>query len=76
MGEYTHNGVIGRPFLASAEKGKAVLSSLVDRFASVLEILPRTVNPRQIRERVPDYTDGSAGVLLPYQAWHSTSKLS
>ena len=41
MGEYTHNGVIGRPSLASAEKGKAVLSSLVDRFASVLEILQR-----------------------------------
>jgi creatinine amidohydrolase len=41
MGEYTRNGVIGRPSLASAEKGKAVLSSLVDRFASVLEILQR-----------------------------------
>ena len=41
MGEYTHNGVIGRPSLASAEKGKAGLSSLVDRFASVLEILQR-----------------------------------
>jgi creatinine amidohydrolase len=41
MGEYTHNGVIGRPSLASAEKGKAVLSSLVDRFASVLEVLQR-----------------------------------
>ena len=41
MGEYTPNEVIGRPSLASAEKGKAVLSSLVDRFASVLEILQR-----------------------------------
>ena len=41
MSEYTHNGVIGRPSLASAEKGKAVLSSLVDSFASVLEILQR-----------------------------------
>ncbi len=41
MGEYTQNGVIGRPSLASAEKGKAVLASLVERFASVLEILQR-----------------------------------
>lgn len=41
MGDYTHNGVIGRPSLASAEKGKAVLTSLVERFASVLEILQR-----------------------------------
>jgi creatinine amidohydrolase len=41
MGEYTRNGVIGRPSLASAEKGKAVLSALVDRFGSVLEILQR-----------------------------------
>ena len=42
IGEYTQSGVIGRPSLASAEKGKAVLASLVDRFASVLEILQRT----------------------------------
>ena len=41
MGEYTQSGVIGRPSLASAEKGKAVLASLVDSFASVLEILRR-----------------------------------
>jgi creatinine amidohydrolase len=41
MSEYTQSGVIGRPSLASAEKGKAVLASLVDRFASVLEILRR-----------------------------------
>jgi creatinine amidohydrolase len=41
MGDYTQNGVIGRPSLASAEKGKAVLTSLVERFASVLEILQR-----------------------------------
>jgi creatinine amidohydrolase len=41
MADYTQNGVIGRPSLASAEKGKAVLTSLVERFASVLEILQR-----------------------------------
>jgi creatinine amidohydrolase len=39
MGEYTRSGVIGRPSLASAEKGKALLASLVGSFASVLEIL-------------------------------------
>jgi creatinine amidohydrolase len=41
MGNYTQSGVIGRPSLASAEKGKAVLASLVGSFASVLEILRR-----------------------------------
>jgi len=41
MGNYTQSGVIGRPSLASAEKGKAVLASLVEGFASVLEILQR-----------------------------------
>jgi creatinine amidohydrolase len=39
MSGYTQNGVIGRPSLASAEKGKALLASFVDSFASVLEIL-------------------------------------
>ena len=39
MSEYTQSGVIGRPSLASAEKGKALLASLVASFASVLEIL-------------------------------------
>jgi creatinine amidohydrolase len=41
MGEYTRSGVIGRPSLASAEKGKALLASLVGSFASVLEILQK-----------------------------------
>jgi creatinine amidohydrolase len=43
MSEYTQSGVIGRPSLASAEKGKALLASLVEGFASVLEILRRTL---------------------------------
>ena len=43
MSEYTQNGVIGRPSLASAEKGKAVLASLAESFASVLEILRRAL---------------------------------
>lgn len=41
MREYTQNGVIGRPSVASAEKGKALLASLAESFASVLEILQR-----------------------------------
>lgn len=41
MGEYTRSGVIGRPSLGSAEKGKAVLASLVDSFAPVLGLLQR-----------------------------------
>jgi creatinine amidohydrolase len=41
MGEYTRSGVIGRPSLASADKGKALLASLVGSFASVLEMLQR-----------------------------------
>jgi creatinine amidohydrolase len=41
MGEYTQSGVIGRPSLASAEKGKALLAALVASFAAVLEILQR-----------------------------------
>jgi creatinine amidohydrolase len=41
VGDYTHSGVIGRPSLASAEKGKEVLASLVENFAYVLEILRR-----------------------------------
>ncbi len=41
MREYTQGGVIGRPSLASAERGKAVLASLAGSFASVLEILRR-----------------------------------
>lgn len=41
MSEYTRSGVIGRPSLGSVEKGKAVLDSLVESFATVLEILRR-----------------------------------
>ncbi len=41
MEEYTQSGVIGRPSLGSAEKGKAVLASLVESFSAVLEILQR-----------------------------------
>lgn len=43
MSEYTQSGVIGRPSLASAEKGKALLASLVESFASVLRILQQAL---------------------------------
>jgi creatinine amidohydrolase len=41
MEEYTRSGVIGRPSLGSAEKGKAVLASLVESFAPMLKVLQR-----------------------------------
>jgi creatinine amidohydrolase len=53
MSEYTQSGVIGRPSLASAEKGKAVLASLAESFASVLEILQRALHaPRSRKHHV------------------------
>ena len=39
LSAYTTSGVIGRPSLSSAEKGKAVLASLTHSFADVLQIL-------------------------------------
>jgi creatinine amidohydrolase len=36
---YTTTGVVGRPSLATAEKGKALLDALVDRAASHVEVL-------------------------------------
>jgi creatinine amidohydrolase len=39
MKHYTESGVIGRPSLASAAKGKAVLASLVTSFADCLETI-------------------------------------
>ncbi|WP_067476399.1 creatininase family protein [Actinomadura hibisca] len=40
MQGYTSNGVIGRPSLGTAEKGKAILDSLVDSFGELLTALP------------------------------------
>ena len=42
---YTPTGVIGRPSLATAEKGKAVLDHLVTASTSYLENLTRAVTP-------------------------------
>lgn len=39
MSAYTVSGVIGRPSLASAAKGKALLASLVESFAAYLAVL-------------------------------------
>jgi creatinine amidohydrolase len=41
MAGYTSSGVIGRPSLGTAEKGKAMLASLTGSFAAVLEILQK-----------------------------------
>jgi creatinine amidohydrolase len=39
---YTKSGIIGRPSLASATKGKAALASLVNKFAECLEIMTKS----------------------------------
>jgi creatinine amidohydrolase len=39
MSAYTDSGVIGRPSLGSAEKGKALLASLADSFAAYFSLL-------------------------------------
>jgi creatinine amidohydrolase len=36
---YTASGVVGRPSLASADKGRVVLETLVARFAGTLAVL-------------------------------------
>lgn len=41
MRAYTDTGVIGRPSLATAEKGKAVLDSLTSSFADVMNLLTK-----------------------------------
>ncbi|MFE2069316.1 creatininase family protein [Streptomyces sp. NPDC059467] len=39
MSAYTESGVIGRPSLGSAEKGKELLAALADSFGAVFELL-------------------------------------
>lgn len=41
MAPYTTSGVVGRPSLASAEKGRALLAELVSAFAECLAVLDR-----------------------------------
>lgn len=45
MRRYTQSGVIGRPSLATAEKGKAVLDSLTESFVGVLRTLESISSP-------------------------------
>ncbi|MEU4407846.1 creatininase family protein [Streptosporangium sp. NPDC023963] len=42
MQAYTDNGVIGRPSLATAEKGKALLDSLTTGFSDVLDLFAKS----------------------------------
>lgn len=42
MEHYTESGIIGRPSLASATKGKAALTSLVSSFADCLHLVEKT----------------------------------
>ncbi|MBA9004475.1 creatininase family protein [Thermomonospora cellulosilytica] len=46
MQHYTRSGIIGRPSLGTAEKGKAVLDSLVQSFAPVLALFAASSNSR------------------------------
>lgn len=41
---YTDNGIIGRPSLATAEKGKMILDSLIENFAALLELFNQDVS--------------------------------
>jgi hypothetical protein len=66
MAEYTQSGVIGRPSLASAEKGKVLLTSLVESFASVLEILQRAL-PKPRPSRVARWPSLISAVGAPKQ---------
>ncbi|MER5624010.1 creatininase family protein [Streptosporangium sp. NPDC002544] len=42
MQAYTDSGVIGRPSLAAAEKGKALLDSLASSFGDVLDLFAKS----------------------------------
>ncbi|BFO17291.1 hypothetical protein SHKM778_36790 [Streptomyces sp. KM77-8] len=45
MAPYTDSGVIGRPSLASAEKGKELLTTLTDSFAAYFSLLTSPSSP-------------------------------
>ncbi|MFD5001985.1 creatininase family protein [Streptomyces mutabilis] len=51
MSAYTDSGVIGRPSLGSAEKGKELLASLADSFGAYFSVLTAGGVPRQGGER-------------------------
>jgi creatinine amidohydrolase len=61
MPAYTESGVIGRPSMASAEKGKELLAGLVDSFGEYLSLLaPATAMTRPI-----DSADARQSVRTP-----------
>ncbi|MFI8191457.1 creatininase family protein [Streptomyces sp. NPDC085946] len=49
MSAYTDSGVIGRPSLGSAEKGKELLASLADSFAAYFSLLTAAGEPGEAR---------------------------
>jgi len=57
MAAYTRSGVVGRPSLATATKGAALLDALSAQFKDYLDVLDRTAIPRFIRDR-PTPHDG------------------
>jgi creatinine amidohydrolase len=50
MSAYTDSGVIGRPSLGTAEKGKELLASLVDSFAAYFTLLTSEEDERVVRD--------------------------
>ncbi|MEV6880368.1 creatininase family protein [Streptomyces sp. NPDC051135] len=59
MSAYTDSGVIGRPSLGSAEKGKELLASLADSFGAYFGLL--TADTPVTRAAVPDAARDGAG---------------
>ncbi|MEV7241938.1 creatininase family protein [Streptomyces sp. NPDC093248] len=49
MSAYTESGVIGRPSLGSAEKGKELLAGLVDSFGALFDLLTSDSGPAAAR---------------------------
>jgi creatinine amidohydrolase len=49
MSAYTDSGVIGRPSLGSAEKGKELLAGLVDSFGALFDLLTSDSGPAAAR---------------------------
>jgi creatinine amidohydrolase len=46
MAHYTQTGIVGRPSLASAAKGIAVVANLTDAFAACLKLLSSHSRPQ------------------------------
>ncbi|MEU1705080.1 creatininase family protein [Streptomyces sp. NPDC005706] len=49
MSAYTESGVIGRPSLGSAEKGKELLAGLMESFGALFELLTSDSGPAPVR---------------------------